>query len=140
MLLATAGATLNRGHAQFLAFHFSFGALEVFCLLRVTWIALRPENRPVRARFTIGLAAYATGVAIWFVDLEACARVHGLQLHAAWHVLVSIGFFLLLGVISFDRLRRGGEEPVTAERTSGSLAQQPAAPPPGPPAGTPRST
>src|SRR3982751_4542751 len=34
-LLATAGATLNRGHAQFLAFHFSFGALEIFCLLRL---------------------------------------------------------------------------------------------------------
>lgn len=140
VLLATAGATLNRGQAQFLAFHFSFGALEVFCLLRVTWIALRPENRPVRAQFTIGLVSYATGVAIWFVDLEACARVSGLQLHAGWHVLVSIGFFLLLGVISFDRLRRRGEEPVREERAGWSLAPRPAAAPPGPPAGTPRST
>jgi dihydroceramidase len=34
---------------------------------------------------------------------------HGIpnpQLHAWWHVLVSLGFFLLLGVVSFDRLRR----------------------------------
>ena len=122
VLLATAGATLNRGHAQFLAFHVSFGALEILCLARVTWIALRPENRPVRTWFTLGLAAYATGIAIWFVDLEACARVSGLQLHAGWHVLVSIGFFLLLGVISFDRLRRGGEGSVTAERTGRPLA------------------
>jgi hypothetical protein len=30
VLLATAGATLNRGGAQFLAFHVSFGALEIF--------------------------------------------------------------------------------------------------------------
>jgi len=140
VLLATAGATLSRGHTQFLAFHFSFGALEVFCLLRVTWIALRPENRPVRARFAIGLAAYATGVAIWFVDLEACSRVSGLQLHAGWHVLVSIGFFLLLGVISFDRQRRRGEEQLREERTGASLGQRPAAAPPGPPAGKPRST
>jgi dihydroceramidase len=106
VLLATAGATLNRGNAQFLAFHVSFGALEIFCLGRVTWIALRPENRPVRSWFALGLASYVTGIAVWFVDLKACPLVRGLQLHALWHVLVSIGFFLLLGVVSFDRLRR----------------------------------
>ena len=140
VLLATAGATLNRGDAQFLAFHVSFGALEVFCLARVTWIALRPANRPVRAWFTVGLAAYATGIAVWFVDLEACPRVSGMQLHAVWHVLVSIGFFLLLGVVSFDRLRRRGEGPVTAGQTRGSREPRPAAAPPAPPAGTRRST
>jgi dihydroceramidase len=115
VLLATAGATLNRGDAQFLAFHLSFGALEIFCLLRVTWLALRPGNRAVRGRFVLGLAAYATGIAVWFVDLKACHWVsdtlpaHGLpnpELHAWWHVLVSVGFFLLLGVVSFDRVRR----------------------------------
>jgi dihydroceramidase len=112
VLLATAGATLNRGDAQFLAFHVSFGALEFFCLGRVTQLALRPENRAVRGRFALGLVAYATAIALWFVDLKACPWVsvtlpaHGLpnpQLHAWWHVLVSLGFFLLLGVISFDR-------------------------------------
>ena len=108
VLLATAGATLNRGHAQFLAFHVSFGALEIFCLARVTWLALRPENAPIRRWFILGLAAYATGIAVWFVDLEACPWVVGLQLHAWWHVLVSLGFFLLLGVTSFDRTRRRG--------------------------------
>jgi len=106
VLLATAGATLSRGGTQFLAFHFSFGALEIFCLARVTWLALRPENAPVRRWFVLGLAAYATGIALWFVDLKACAWVSGAQLHAWWHVLVSVGFFLLLGVVSFDRLRR----------------------------------
>jgi len=114
VLLATAGATLNRGDAQFLAFHVSFGALELFSLGRVTQLALRPENRAVRRRFAFGLAAYACGIAVWFVDLKACPWVsvtlpaHGIpnpQLHAWWHVLVSVGFFLLLGVVSFDRLR-----------------------------------
>ncbi len=126
VLPATAGATLNRGDAQFLAFHVSFGALELFCLGRVAWLALRPENRAVRGRFALGLAAYATGIAIWFVDLKACPWVsvtlpaHGLpnpQLHAWWHVLVSLGFFLLLGVVSFDRLRRRG-------RSAGSAVRQ----------------
>jgi len=125
LLLATAGATLNRGDAQFLAFHVSFGALELFCLGRVAWLALRPENRSVRGRFALGLAAYATGIAIWFVDLKACPWVsvtlpaHGIpnpQLHAWWHVLVSLGFFLLLGVVSFDRLQRRGSAGAAARQ------------------------
>ena len=115
VLLATAGATFNRGHTQFLAFHLGFGTLEIFCLLRLSWLALRRENAPVRRRFGLGLLAYAAGIAVWFVDLKDCALVsvtmpaHGIpnpQLHAWWHVLVSLGFFLLLSVLSFDRLRR----------------------------------
>ena len=140
VVLATAGATLNRGHAQFLAFHVSFGALELFCLGRVSWLALRPENRSVRRWFGLGLAAYVTGIGIWFVDLKACPPgIPNPQLHAWWHVLVSVGFFLLLGVVSFDRRRRGGE-PITGMQAASSLAPRPAAAPPGPPAGTPRST
>ena len=93
----------------------SFGALELFCLGRVSWLALRPENRTVRRPYLLGLGAYATGIAVWFVDLRACPWVsvtlpaHGIpnpQLHAWWHGLVSAGFFLLLGVVSFDRRRR----------------------------------
>ena len=115
VLLATAGTTLNRGHAQFLAFHLSFGALEIFCLLRLAWLALRPENAPVRRLFALGLLSYVAGIAVWFVDLKDCRLVsvtlpaHGIpnpQLHAWWHVLVSLGFFLLLEVLSFDRQRR----------------------------------
>jgi len=115
VLLATAGATLNRGHAQFLAFHVSFGALELFCLGRLSWLALRPENRAMRLPFVLGLAAYLLGIGVWFTDLENCPWVsvtlpaHGIrnpQLHAVWHLLVSAGFFLLLSVLSFDRLRR----------------------------------
>lgn len=117
VVLATAGATLNRGDAQFLAFHVSFGAMELFCLARVAQLALQQENRTVRSRFVLGLLAYACGIGVWFVDLKACPWVsvtlpsHGIpnpQLHAWWHVLVSLGFFLLLGVVSFDRLRRRG--------------------------------
>src|SRR3954465_2343422 len=65
VLLATA-ATLQRGGAQFLAFHLSFGTLEILCLGRVTWLALQRENAPVRRTFVLGLAAYATGIAVWF--------------------------------------------------------------------------
>ncbi|MFL5396533.1 MAG: ceramidase domain-containing protein [Myxococcales bacterium] len=114
-VVVATGATLQRGGAQFLAFHLSFGTLEIFCLARVTWLALRPGNAPVRRSFVLGLAAYAAGIAAWFVDLKACTLLrvilpaHGVpnpQLHAWWHVLVSIGFFLLLRVVSFDRTAR----------------------------------
>jgi dihydroceramidase len=148
VVLATAGATLNRGDAQFLAFHVSFGALEIFCLGRVTWIALHPENRSVRGAFALGLAAYVVGIAVWFVDLKACHWVsvtlpaHGIpnpQLHAWWHVLVSLGFFLLLSVVSFDRLRRrtAASPALTASRSPESDATQPAPAPPAPPAARP---
>lgn len=115
VLLATAAAALAHGGAQFYAFHASFGALELFCLGRVTWLAFRPENRATRAQFLLGIAAYALGLGLWFVDLLDCPGVSvtlpGLgvpnpQLHAWWHLLVSVGFFLLLGVVSFDRTRR----------------------------------
>ena len=106
VVLATAGATLNRGDAQFLAFHVSFGALEIFCLLRVSQLAMLPENQPIRRWYFFGIAAYVLGIALWFVDLKACPWVSGTEPHAWWHVLVSCGFFLLLGVVSFDRMRR----------------------------------
>jgi dihydroceramidase len=148
VVLATAGATLNRGDAQFVAFHVSFGALEIFCLGRVTWIALHPENRSVRGAFALGLAAYVVGIAVWFVDLKACHWVsvtlpaHGIpnpQLHAWWHVLVSFGFFLLLSVVSFDRLRRrtAASPALTASRSPESGATQPAPAPSAPPAARP---
>ena len=49
VLLATAGATLNRGDAQFLAFHVSFGALEIL-LPRAGDVARAPSREPRRAR------------------------------------------------------------------------------------------
>ena len=121
VLLATGAVAFARGGVQFLAFHVTFGALELFCLGRVTWLALQPANAPVRRRFFVGLGAYALGIGLWFVDLLDCSWVSvtlprlgvpNPQLHAWWHVLVSVGFFLLLGVVSFDRRRRA-TAPVT---------------------------
>ena len=107
VLLATVAAAFTGGGVQFYAFHVSFGALELFCLGRVSWLAFRPENAPVRRQFFAGIGAYALGLGLWFVDLLDCSHlVPNPQLHAWWHVLVSVGFFLLLGVVSFDRTRR----------------------------------
>jgi len=120
-VFATLSATLNRGQIQFLAFQLSFGALELFCMLRVYQMSRSPENAPVRPLFNLGAGMYFAAIALWFVDLRFCDLVSlrlpalGMsnpQLHAWWHVLVSCGFYLLLLVVGYDRLRRRHAEPV----------------------------
>ena len=64
---------------------------------------------------------YFAAIALWFVDLRFCDAVSirlpslGIpnpQFHAWWHVLVSCGFYLLLLVVGYDRLRRRHAQPV----------------------------
>ena len=119
-LCATLSDAFTRGRLQFLAFQFSFGALELFCLLRVYRLSRDPGNRRVRALFRVGVAMYLGAIVLWFVDLRFCNFIsislpaHGIpnpQLHAWWHVLVSCGFYLLLIVVGYDRLRRRRSDP-----------------------------
>ena len=120
VLLATLSDGLTRGRVQFFAFQVSFGALELFCLLRVYLLSTEPANREVRPLFKLGLTLYLVGILLWFVDLRFCpylsvgAPALGFanpQFHAWWHILVSCGFYLLLLVIAYDRLRRRGAQP-----------------------------
>jgi dihydroceramidase len=119
-ILATLSDAFTRGRVQFFAFQISFGALELFCLLRVYRLSRDNGNRPVRLFFKLGLGFYLGAIALWFIDLRFCSVMSsGLaelgipnpQLHAWWHVLVSCGFYLLLIVVGYDRLRRRGAEP-----------------------------
>lgn len=112
--VATASAVLTRGQFQFLAFQFAFGALELFCMWRVYLLSRDSENKPVRSLFNLGVSLYLAAIVLWFIDLRFCdvvsIRLPALgipnpQLHAWWHVLVSCGFYLLLCVIGYDRLR-----------------------------------
>jgi dihydroceramidase len=109
---AAAGLTVSntalRGPSQFLAFHLTFGAAEVYCLARLWWLQRRSRDPRLRRGFRWGISAYATGIAVWFADLRACELLtawpasHGLprvEWHAVWHVCVSIGFGVLLRVI-----------------------------------------
>lgn len=115
VLIATLSAALTRGGVQFAIFHVTFGFLELCCLARVAWLALRPENGAVRRIFWLGLGCYGLGIVVWFADLRACPLlsvtlpslgIPNPQFHAWWHVLVSVGFFLLLRVVAADRSRR----------------------------------
>jgi len=123
--LATISDAFTRGRFQFFAFQITFGALELFCLLRIGLLSWEGPNRPVRPLFKVGLALYLSGILFWFVDLRFCAWLNvqlpevGLvnpQLHAWWHLFVSGGFYLLLLVVAFDRLQRRGLNPVVNSR------------------------
>jgi dihydroceramidase len=119
-LLVTSLSALTRGPLQFYLFQLSFGSMEVFGLYRVYVIYRRSSNALVRKLFRIGMASYALAVVAWFIDLKACDFVgawlpaHGLanpQLHAFWHLLVSVGLYLLTLVMAIDRLEVRGRVP-----------------------------
>jgi dihydroceramidase len=120
-MLVTCLASLTRGKLQFYAFHLSFGSMELFALWRVTLIRIRRPTPAIRRAFGFGVGTYVFAVALWYVDLKACGFVSvtlpalGLfnpQLHAVWHVLVSIGLYTITLVIACDRLETLGREPL----------------------------
>jgi dihydroceramidase len=119
-VVATMSATLTRGQFQFFVFQITFGVLELYCLVRVYLLSREPENRRIRPIFRFGVALYVAAIGLWFVDVRFCPvmslgwPVVGLpnpQLHAWWHVLVSSGFYMLLLVVGYDRLRRSRAQP-----------------------------
>jgi dihydroceramidase len=119
-VFVTALTALTRGSVQFYVFQFSFGTLEFFCLYRVWCLTREPEGREARRLFRFGLGSYALAIVCWFIDLRFCrflqqdfAEFCGAnpELHAVWHVLVSLGFYLLLVVIAFHRSNVLGRAP-----------------------------
>jgi dihydroceramidase len=108
----TALSALTRGKLQFYAFQLSFGTLELFALYRVYALYRQSADRAVRRLYRIGMGAYVLGITFWFLDYRWCPlfneRLPALgvpnpQLHAAWHVLVSCGFYCLLMVVARTR-------------------------------------
>lgn len=114
--------TVAKGAVQFAIFHTTFGSLELFSLASVYLLHRRTTDPVVRRVFRLGMAAYVFALTIWFTDLKYCAFITDRlplpnpQLHAWWHVLVSYGFFCLLSVIAWNRLRVRGETPVMTLR------------------------
>lgn len=119
-VLVTALTALSRGTLQFYLFHLSFGSLEAFCLVSVFLID-RASSDPVMHRlFRWGMGAYALALVAWITDLTACGTLSetlprsGLfnpELHAFWHVLVSVGLYLLVVLLIYERLRVLGRQP-----------------------------
>jgi dihydroceramidase len=111
--LVTALTALTHGKLQFYLFHASFDSMEFFALYRVYRIYRASKERALRALYVFGMLAYAAAMLCWIVDFKACDAMRGLvvhgipnpQLHAFWHVFVSIGLYLLTLVVAYDRLQ-----------------------------------
>ncbi len=119
-LVATALTAGMRGDLQFYLFHTSFVTLELFALVG-TWLIHR-RSTDVRGRriFRLGMSSYLIAIIVWRSDTAFCSTLNqtlpsmGIpnpQLHAWWHVLVSIGFYALLLVIAHHRLKTLGRAP-----------------------------
>lgn len=103
---------LTRGQVQFWAFQISFTCVEFYGLYRVWRIHRRSQNETVHRLFRWGMGFYLVAIVLWSIDTHACSFVSvtlpawGLfnpQLHAVWHVLVSMGFYALVLLIARDR-------------------------------------
>lgn len=119
-VLTTSLNAFTNGKLQFYLFHASFASMELFALGRVYFLHRRNQDRTIRRVYQLGMLSYALAISVWFTDLHACSTLNvtlpslGIpnpQLHAWWHVLVSCGFYALLLVIAYDRLRTLGQDP-----------------------------
>lgn len=119
-VVATYLCAFTRGRAQFLAFQLSFGALELFSIYRAHRLSRRGASPVVRRLFRRGISLYALALMAWFVDIRFCEVVAvtlprlGManpELHAVWHVVVSIGLYLLILQIAFNRQLLLGARP-----------------------------
>jgi dihydroceramidase len=124
-ILVTSLSAFTRGSLQFYLFHVSFGTLEFASLYGVYRVQRARNDRRLSRLFRQGIVAYAVALALWLTDLKLCdllsvelprLGIPNPQLHAAWHILVSYGFYCLLLVVAYDRLRRLGGTPQLERR------------------------
>ena len=119
-LVATALTAGMRGKLQSYLFLSSFTTLELLALVGTYLIHRRSQDTLGRRVFRFGMSSYAIALIAWDSDTRFCSTLNqalpsmGIpnpQLHAWWHVLVSIGFYTLLLVIAHNRLKTLGKAP-----------------------------
>ncbi|KAK3841275.1 MAG: ceramidase-domain-containing protein [Linnemannia gamsii] len=148
-VVVTGLVAFTEGNVQFFSFHGTFGPLEVTTLFLIfkVYSARKAAYPDIKWVFEAGIALYVVAVAVWMTDLNFCTRallsfvefgngqeddeegtdksvlwiVKDLYLHAWWHILVSMGLFLLSTVIMLDGLIVQGWKPVIEMRGWGWL-------------------
>ncbi|MBC7794136.1 MAG: ceramidase [Clostridia bacterium] len=107
-IVLTLLVTLARGSVQFVLFQVGFGTLEIYAIARTWWLQ-RQASPKIQRHFRFGMTLYVIAVIAWITDTSQCytiirwsssAGLPNPQLHAIWHVLVSLGFYALLSVIA----------------------------------------
>ncbi|KAF9135311.1 Alkaline ceramidase 3 [Mortierella sp. 14UC] len=147
-VVVTGLVAFTEGDIQFFSFHGTFGPLEfttLFLIFKV-YSARKAAYPDIKWVFEAGIGLYVVAVAVWMTDLNFCERtllsffpfgneqgqadkaeksaswiVKDLYFHACWHMLVSMGLFLLSTVIMLDGLIVQGWKPVIEMRGWGWL-------------------
>ncbi|KAG0047981.1 Alkaline ceramidase 3 [Gryganskiella cystojenkinii] len=150
-VVVTCLVAFTEGNIQFYSFHGSFGSLEITTLYLIYQVyrARKRDYKDVKRVFETGIAMYAIAVAVWATDLSFCETPlvpswpwssveggqkegHGthdsdpwivkhLYFHAWWHILVSLGLYMLSTVIMLDGLIVQGWQPKIEWRGGGLL-------------------
>ncbi|KAF9149950.1 Alkaline ceramidase 3 [Linnemannia schmuckeri] len=146
-VVVTGLVAFTEGSVQFYSFHGTFGPLEfttLFLIFKV-YRARKAAYPDIKWVFEAGIGLYVVAVVVWMTDLNFCERtlfsfslpndhdqlqkdedsvmwiVKDLYFHAWWHILVSMGLFLLSTVIMLDGLIVQGWKPVIEMRGWGWL-------------------
>ena len=93
------------GSTQFIVFHLSFGTAEVASLISCIILYARTSSEISRKSFQYGISSYLLAVFVWQFEIFYCPYLNPYysksilyfnpQLHTFWHILVSIGLYLL---------------------------------------------
>ena len=109
---------LTEGQLQFFCFHISFGSLELYGLYRVFKLrsdefrsdSQDPDVLSARRVSNVAFMTYGFALVAWQFDINFCPLLSNLpfgipnpQLHAWWHILVSIGLYELIVFVIFRR-------------------------------------
>jgi dihydroceramidase len=109
---------------QFVLFHLSFAALEIFLLYSTISLYFKETNAEIKRLHVLGVWLWLAGVSCWVLDYFGCemfwqgddswrgklSKMVGFelpnpQLHAWWHICASSGLYLLSVTIAEYRQR-----------------------------------
>jgi dihydroceramidase len=108
------------GTIQFLVFHLSFGTAEVASLISCVILYTKTTSPISRKAFQIGISSYLVAIFVWQFEIHYCPLLNPYypesilyfnpQLHMFWHILVSIGLYLLALMMLNERALKDGHE------------------------------
>jgi dihydroceramidase len=108
------------GTMQFFIFHLSFGTAELASLISCVILYTKTSSEISSKSFQIGISSYLVAVFVWQFEIHYCRYLNPYypqsvlyfnpQLHMFWHILVSIGLYLLALMILNESALKAGHE------------------------------
>ncbi|KAJ1982743.1 hypothetical protein H4R35_000102 [Dimargaris xerosporica] len=120
--LATIAVTATSGLMQFVTFHVIYETIQFTCIALIVHLyRQRRAQFPQATRLVVrGLQLFVLACTCWGLDTYCCHMVDGkhlswlplnVQLHAWWHVFVSLAFYYMSTFLVFDTQLRSNYRP-----------------------------